>query len=88
MTKKMVSKFDNYYIEYGTKTGDLISIVMKLLEDYGPDAILDDSVDLNLRYEEEETDAEYKQRLANEERAKNRELNEYKRLKEKYGDLG
>lgn len=88
MTKKMVEKYETYEINDGTRVGDIVSVIMKIMEEVGPDAIVANAIDIDISFSRIETDAEYAVRLAMEERCKNREIEQYKKLKEKYGHLG
>lgn len=87
MTKKMVEKWDSFDIEYRTRLGDIIPILMKMMEIHGADAEVDDHVTVSIRCDRLETDQEYAMRLQHEELKMQRELEQYKKLKEKYGHL-
>lgn len=71
--------------------GDVLRVVMNLIEKYGPETQIEfdsgyNNIDERLLLSREETDKEYEERIKKENKIVEKERREYERLKKKFGD--
>ncbi len=85
MTKQIRSTYETFEISSGTPIRDIPAMVLEWLNKFGEDAKTDNYIEVEIRYEREETDAEYKIRVEGEQRSRERELRMLENLIKKYG---